>query len=65
MILYKDLNVIRNYLAILGTPKIYHQSFCFTRIEKGVCRVYDDEGLVGQSKEMMGLVLVLVEVAGI
>ncbi|SVC47851.1 uncharacterized protein METZ01_LOCUS300705 [marine metagenome] len=28
-------------------------------------RVSDDEGLVGQSKEMMGLVLVLVEVAEI
>ena len=27
--------------------------------------VSDDEGLVSQSKEMMGLVLVLVEVAGV
>ena len=35
------------------------------RVCRRVCRVSDDEGLVRQSKEMTGLVLVLVEVAEI
>ncbi len=56
--------MIRNYLTILGHPKYIINRFVLQELRR-VCMVSDDEGLVWQSKEMMGLVLVLVEVAEI